>query len=313
MRKLGISLVLLVMFLLACNTAGVAELTAEVAPDAGAELKPDVANPTLVQTVTEAATLSLTPTRIPDLPDETWVIDASSDLISPDGEWAARAITLTNNSNLTRYSYLGIEKLDGTDRYVVEDLWGQGRGIPAKLIPLFWSKDGITLYYTHYSIPDGCTVPWFIGFGLDRVSITDRQPEQVLAAFEGKAFALSPDETLLAAEGDSGFFLRDLTTNTERTFELPTELGPGPIGNIVWSPDQVGALMSWGNYCSGGEAEHAILYIDWTTGEITTLIPPTTAAYIIIEWIEPDQAVVRDKDGTYWWLDPITGDVTPRE
>jgi len=242
---------------------------------------------------------------------ESFHVAEDRDFISPDGKWIVHTIVARDPQRSEDYTYLAVERTDGSEQFIIEENWSLDYFGPVWPEPYRWSNDGNSLYYIHNLIPDGCDTAWKNAWDLYRADLLSKTTEQLLPFAQGKSLALSPDETLLAYYGDDGLFLRDLKKHTDRHFDLPINFGVA--GNIVWSPDQSSALIVWGGYCTPDLPEHAIMRVDWALNRIVTLIEPTTDAYLIVSWEEMNRALIKDRLNRFFWIDPITGELTPRE
>lgn len=186
--------------------------------------------------------------------------------------------------------------------------WGLGYAIPQ---PLYWSHDGRYLYITNKPVPDGCAV-FVNGSDLRRVDLSDGSVREMMPAV-GLWLSLSPDETTLAyiGYGDRGLVIRDLATGTERE----TKLDPGKdyqAGHIIWSPDGTTIMLALAiRPCSTEWADStSIVRVDIATLEQVTLLQEDKRLLVPVEWATIDKVLLKDKEGSDWLMDAVTGQVT---
>jgi dipeptidyl aminopeptidase/acylaminoacyl peptidase len=256
---------------------------------------PVVARPTLA-----APPTSSQPTK-PSTTSETW------SATSPDGEWLAEGVRESQFEPCEYRTRLTVTSADGAVSWKV---WngvqncGLGSTDP---VPFHWSQDGSYLYFTNVPRPDGC-VQFVNGSDLHRVELATGQVTHLMPE-AGLWLALSPDETRLAyiAYGGRGLVIRDLASGSEREIKLPEG---AQAGHIVWSPDQRALLFTLDRGgCSGA---YSIERIEIQTLVQTILIGSDERQFITSSWPEPERATLIDKDGTAWWVDVITGQLTLR-
>jgi hypothetical protein len=243
-------------------------------------------------------------------------VDAAPDSVSPDGRWIARVYSAfpTNGESSDYYSSLIVERTDGSQRWVVIDRWqpwGLGYSMPR---PYRWSQDGGHFYWTNRVVPDGCGGLFANGNDLHRVDLADGGSEELVPDV-GWSIALSPDETLLAyAAYDSRLVIRDIATGDERSVEIAAP-GEGEFGSIAWAPDQSAvALTLASDYCGAPDGgTQGILRVDTATLGTVLLIEPNDQLFVTVDWPQIDRVLLRDRFDAFWWMDPVTGAVTPRE
>jgi hypothetical protein len=270
--------------------------------------------PTRTPAPAATPTTTIEPTASPGSgqPDDTKVLDTWSSL-SPDGLWRARGEALIPAVGADQYHLeLQIEKLDGDAVWSVLDEWSPfGLGYTL-LTPVRWSADGRYFYYTNRPVPDGCA-PFTNGSDLGRVDLSDGNATELVPPV-GLSLGLSPDASTLAyfGYGGRGLVLRDIASGEEwETGFTPTE--NAVAGAIVWSPD--GSALAFTvayDFCGPPAARtHSILRMEAETGAVTALIEPSSTLYTTAEWTVPGQVWLVDREGQFWSLDPVTGDVTP--
>jgi hypothetical protein len=241
-----------------------------------------------------------------------FVLDSWSSL-SPDGLWRARGEALIPAAGADQYHIeLQIERLGEDVVWTVLDEWvpfGLGYTLPT---PVRWSADGQCFYYTNRPVPDGCA-PFANGSDLQRVDLSDGSATELVPSV-GLSLGLSPDAGTLAyfGYGGRGLVLRDIASGEEReTGFTPAE--NAHAGAIVWSPD--GSALAFTvayDFCGPPEARtHSILRMEAATGATTTLIESSSTLYTTAGWTAARQVWLVDREGRFWSLDPVTGDVTP--
>ena len=254
---------------------------------------------------TRSATVTPQPTK-DTAGKETW---AST---SPDGKWIAEGFLEG------RYLADGVEKYhtqlkvasaDGTVEWIVVDemrTWGLGYTAPE---PFHWSRDGRYLYYTNLPRPDGCVL-FINGSDLHRVDLTDGSVTEIVPE-AGPVLSLSPDEKMLTyiSWGAGELVLRDLVSESERRVALPDVRG-GQTGNIVWSPDGAAImLVTAPDPCDS--QTRSIVRVDTQGLSSSVLVRDDDRLFTLIDWPEPARARLSDKVGNTWWLDAVTGQLTP--
>lgn len=235
---------------------------------------------------------------------------------SPDGKWMAltkAAFPKVGSAAVSYYTQLKVSQASGDTEWVVVNEWsewGLGYTVPQ---PLSWSLDGRYCYYTNRPVPDGCAV-FVNGLDLWKVDLSSGSVEQIMPP-SGLWLALSPDETMVAyiRYGGRALVIRDLSTGKERE----TQLDPGKpyqAGAITWSPDGAAILLTLAlQPCSGSWADStSIVHIDAASLEQTTAIREDRRLLTTVEWPTLDRALLKDKEGDYWWMDPVTNEVTKR-
>jgi hypothetical protein len=158
---------------------------------------------------------------------------------SPDGTWTAVGLLSfpkPNTNGQRAYVRLTIFREDATAHWRVIDGWQEiGLGFP-RPVPLRWSHDGRYFYFSHFVIPDGCSVFDDLS-DVQRVDLRDGSIAELLP-LSAMGLALAPDETRVAyvGYGDRGLILKDLAAGSEKEIKID----PGrnyEAGNLLWSPD----------------------------------------------------------------------------
>lgn len=243
---------------------------------------------------------------------------------SPDGQWWVR---FGNSDSVAAGEdetdlYPGGEKyrvqlrvgrVDGSQEWTVIDEWrnwGLGYDTP---VPLHWSADGASLYITNYPVPDGCAV-FVNGSDLWRLGLTDGGLTELMP-FASLSLALSPDETRLAfasygAGGPQQLVVHDLTSGVEQFVDIVYQPNV-QLGNLVWSADGTQVLLTVAHDPCLSSWRHSTVLVDLTTSSARTLVAEDARQLVVEEWPAGGPALLWDKDGSAWKLDPVTGEIEP--
>lgn len=206
---------------------------------------------------------------------------------------------------------LKVNSVDGAVEWVAVDEerdWGLGYTTPH---PFHWSSDGRYLYFTNLPVPDGCAL-FVNGSDLNRLDLTSGEVIQVVPEV-GLVLSLSPDESTLAYMGYGAtgeLTLRDLLNGSER--KVPLGVEGGRAGNIVWSPDHAALMLVTTMDVCDPQAQ-SIVHVDVLSLETTVLVENDPRLLTIVEWTGAERALLADKDGNPWSLDPATGELAPAE
>ncbi|MEJ2266500.1 MAG: hypothetical protein P8X95_23895 [Anaerolineales bacterium] len=272
-------------------------------------------SPTSQPSPTPATSPTAQPSPTPDLGA---MQSTTTSFTSPDEEWVmrvARALPLDDQGEL--YADYGHDRVevsssDGTRSWTVIEEWftlGLGLG---SYEPYRWTPDGQYLYITYVPVPDGCAL-FVNGTDLRKVDLGSGEVTQ-LAPPVGLNLSLSPDENTLAyiGYGDRGLVLRDLETGQERQADI-YQSGGEAAGDILWSPDGSALVLTLAHQpcTTNWAASTSILRVDLETLEVTPLIEQDKRLFTTMEWSQPDQVILKDKDGNLWTMDPGTGAVSP--
>lgn len=223
---------------------------------------------------------------------------------SPDEQWAAQLWTATRPDTGQVYTQFKVFKSGGSVEWVVIDKWTEdGLGFPWPAVA-HWSHDGRSMYVADYAFGDGCPVFHSISavreIDLETGQVTDIIP------YAGSALAFSSDETQLAY---GTFTVRDLITGLERYIPIePTSLSD--VGEIVWSPDGRAVMLTvLASELCANELRFSIVRVEADTLAQTTLVNADARQFFVVEWPASNRVVLRDKDGTTWWMDATTGEL----
>jgi hypothetical protein len=319
-----VPIVLLCVALIGCDAPGEPELTVEVTAepttDATIEVPPSTGeiSPTSTESPTVVPQPSHTPTHTgaptATVDPQSLYVDSWPDLLSPDGQWIAKAFSSfpMNNETGDYYMFLSVERTDGSQKWVIVDEWSNLRlGYPMPR-PLDWSQDGRYFYYTDYIVGDGCGSYLWNASNIMRVDLTDGSTGEWVPSIS-ESLAISPDDQFIAYLDNGNIVFREIATGEERTALIFDAWRDADIGAIVWSPDQSSVMITVSfSFCTR-ERIHSIIRIDVASLTHTVLIDHDAQGYETVDWPEQDRVLVKDKDDVECWLDPITGELTPRE
>jgi hypothetical protein len=328
-----VSIVLLCVALIGCDAPADAELTIEATFEPSLEptdarVVTDEPSPIITNTPTATPEPSATPTpdglptATPDFGSlEGWTVSESRDFTSLDGDWVVHSIFAYALDVYPDYhSYLSVEKLDGSVTWVAEDRWELFAFGYMWAVPYRWSNDGKDLYYTHLSVSDGCHFFPSAGWDLFRLNLATGEIISLIDPvyeWKQKGVALSPDETLVAAFAADpvGFIVYDIARKERKEFPLPEGIAGWPHGKIVWAPDQSSLMFTSIQFanCAEPNASHSIVRIDRESKKVTIVIDNSKMLLTTVDWPEQDRVLLEDDNGREWWLDPITGDLTPHD
>jgi Tol biopolymer transport system component len=236
----------------------------------------------------------------------------SSSSQSPDGLWIAESrlsYVMDGDSAQGYDTELLVSRADGSAAWtLVDTVQNAGLGYTVPEI-VRWTPDGQQVYFTNRAVPDGCGL-FVNGSDLFRADLSTGEVVELMPSL-ARALSLSPDETSVAYfpwGPEPDLVLRDLGNGSE--IYLSWEISFNNPGNIVWSPDGQDLLLTLSaDTCLPGWA-HTIVRVNTTSMTPTVLIENDQRQFTIIEWTEPERALLQDKDGRSWWLDTTTGEVT---
>jgi hypothetical protein len=287
-----------------------------------------IATPTLLPAVTSTASPTLTPmpspTLIPTLtpvPTPEVIVAIEAPYTSPSGRWSAIVMEGFFDGD-QRSAILKVVSDDGDIAWIAEtitttDIWDQFEWA----IPFAWSQSEGYLYFTHHVRGDGCSPP-MNGSDLYRLDLRNGEVVELVPRI-GRWLALSPDESTLAYlsfERERGLVIRDLASGSERSTQLFIEEPDAAEGivftsHLLWSPDgQTLVLTADIDTCQHPDLlSTSIVRIDVDTLAQTTLVQEDKRWLTTVGWSDLGRVLVKDKNGQYWWMDPITGMVTASE
>lgn len=253
-----------------------------------------------------------------DTPSPTAAVTADNtwQATSPDGQWIAEGSMVGPYLDGDQEKYrtrLTVHSRDGRVTWPIidqESNYGLGYVIP---VVLHWSADGLHLYITHQPVPDGCAL-FVNGSDLLRANLSKGSVTELVPAV-GSSLALSPDETQLAYVGwgaDVALVVQPLGGGDSVRVPLVTGGDTVQAGNITWSPDGQSLLLTIAfNPCQEGQWTQSIVRIDLAPVSQTTLVDRDARRLDTVAWTDPARAQLRDAAGNDWWLDVVTGEVTP--
>jgi hypothetical protein len=233
---------------------------------------------------------------------------------SPDGLWVARIVAAypPKGSNADEYHvWLRIDPYsDRSKGWIVVDEWlNIGLGMTTPTV-MRWTEDGAALFIADTGVPDGCGPRFFMN-----VRRFDLQAEQVIPLDE-KLFgtlSVSPNgSTLVEFSQNAGLVIHDLTGGgtLEVVFEQPD--GDWWPGGIIWSPDGRDFLFDMRiNPCgTQEEATSSIWRVELEDHEASLLIQDDAQQLSLKSWPEACLAQTIDFEGSVWWLNPCSGELS---
>jgi hypothetical protein len=335
-----VPIVLLSVALIGCDAPADPKLTVEITVEPTLEATFEAPASTLTRTPsptmpiaprTPKATRTPLPpfgtlTSTPDFhtPDH-WTVAEREDFPSPSGEWMVHSIYADNSSDqMQSYYRVVAERTDGSQMWLLEENWlGSGFGLNG-VAPVLWSQDEQYLYFKHTGFGDGCGPYFSNGYDMLRLDLSDGTVETVVYGL--MAYAFSPDESLLAYissdQRNRGYIaIRELASGNDQyaAFELYRDFPNA--GSIVWVPDQSAVVfVSISGRCGDPVQPFSIIRVDYPAMQSIILIDKSPVGYVPVEWDQPDRILLRvfgvgESFGwtdNHWWLDPITGKLTPR-
>lgn len=225
--------------------------------------------------------------------------------------------------NDQRSAVLKVVSDDGDITWIAEtitmtDIWGGFEWA----IPFAWSQNDDYLYFTHHKRGDGCSPP-MNGSDLYRLDLRNGEVVELVPRL-GRWLALSPDESALAYlswyDREERLVIRNLAAGDERSTRLFVEEQYAPeiivfTSHLLWSPDgQALVLTAEIDTCQHPDLlSTSIVRVDVKTLAQTTLVYEDKRWLTTVAWPDPNRVLLKDKNGQYWWMDPITGAVMARE
>lgn len=266
--------------------------------------------PTATETpaLTETPTPTPTPTEIP-LPTATLApFELSESSTSPDGEWTASVLQRWLSQSEIQQVLKVTSNTTATIEWVAEDTVQEDSLAYHWPIPLYWSTNHPSLYFSHQYSGDGCfTAQDFRGSDLWRLNLDTGEVEQ-LAPKVGYWLAVSPDERTLAylAYSQGGLVLRDLTSGYERQtgFDMDAQYPDVLVykSNLLWSPDGNSLLLTAEIGACSGDLMYSIVMVDAETLSQTTLLSEDTRLLKTVAWTEAERVSLLDNNNAEWWL-----------
>ena len=237
--------------------------------------------------------------------------------VSPDGLWEAVTESVIQANGSGETVTLVVRSLADSRAWVVETLSEPWRVVAAPW-PLYWSRDGHTLYITHRVIrADGCFGPESSN-GTDLLAWDERTgTARIILEESGGWLALSPDEQMLAyvTSWPSRLVLRDVVSGEDRAVgtELFTEdQTPATLTDLIWSPDQERIASTARLQSCGDEAaeQRAILVFDVQELE-QRVVWQGDQSFHISGWNGDNCLTLVDETGEAWQLEIATGVLAP--
>jgi hypothetical protein len=334
-----VPIVLLCVVVIGCDASGepepTVEITAEPTTDATIEAPTLTMQPS--STSMQVAPRTPKPTRTPLTPFGTltptpdfrmlagWTISEREDFPSPSGEWVVHSLYADSGDQMQSYYHVTAERSDGSQSWLLEENWlGSGFGLSG-VAPVLWSQNEQYLYFKHSGMGDGCAPYFSNGYDMLRLDLSDGTVQKTVHGMI--AYAFSPDEELIAYISwdplQRGYLaIRKLASGDEQYAAFEVFRDFPNAGSIVWAPDQSAVVfVSITGRCGDPVQPFSIIRVDYPLMQSTIVIDKSPTGYVPVEWNEPDRVLLRgfgvgESFGwtdDYWWLDPITGDLTPRE
>jgi hypothetical protein len=265
------------------------------------------------------ATIALTPmptdTVTPSPTPTTWIVVTS---VSPDGNWVATSSqgVLEDTQQLS-----AVLQVNSTDQKWIADIvternsWG---GLD-KPIPLSWTTDGQFLFFTYLTPSDGCVLPGN-GWHVYRLNLTTGLVEEITTN-SGYWYAPSPNGQYLAYTSHiwpgSRIVLLDIESRTEQEIHLALESIHPDISynSLMWSPENNALLVTADvGECASQTPLYFLIHINLDTLDQTILFDQQVGnVYRMIEWPEPEKALLQLSRGELVWVNTLTGELTPAE
>ena len=254
-----------------------------------------------------------TPTKLSPTPDLSQIPHDTLQWVSPDGQWQVETvIAVPTSAEANRaadqyYRRVTLADSTGDHHYTIQEGWSPW-GLGATTPQVWrWSHDGSSVLLVDLGIPDGCSAYGY-SENLRRVSLSTGEVVEVAPDVHG-AFALSPDETLLAYFSGSQLIMRDLRNSQETQVPFGAEQSGWSAGDIVWSPDGSALAFSSIQDPCGGKAA-GIFYLDRSSNLLEPLVV-NDRLFHLLDWPDPNRIRLVDEAGSHWWLDIENGQITP--
>ena len=233
-------------------------------------------------------------------------------LPSPDGKWIAQGTEKYPTTGGEYFRGLKVVSQDGIVEWILVDKWEEwllGYPLPR---PLRWSPDSRYFYFTTMFVPDGCGL-FINGSDVQQLDVTTGRLTELVPRVSS-ALSLSPDTTMLAyiTEGPA-LVLRHLATGAEQQIRLDVP-ADSPAGSIVWSPDGNAIMLTTAvSPCGPPDWAQSVIRVDVTALSQTTILDDDKRLLQTVEWPEAEKVLLQDWNGNFWWLNPTTGELTPKE
>jgi hypothetical protein len=186
-------------------------------------------------------------------------------------------------------------------------------------VPLSWSNDERFFFFTYSRGADGCFPPGN-GWKVFRLDLATGMVKEV-PTDAGYWYVPSSDGLRLAyvfnkGAGLHGIRLLYIETGAEQEIQLDfASLHENiALSNLTWSPNNNGLLViATVDVCLMSESLGSLLYIDLETLQQITLLEGYGELKRILEWTEPEKALLEFYDGRIMWVNTLTGELTPAE
>ncbi|RPI83628.1 MAG: hypothetical protein EHM41_15465 [Chloroflexi bacterium] len=195
--------------------------------------------------------------------------------------------------------------------WVLMEEWQEGGlGYPMPNL-LGWSADGKFMYFYDLIIPDGCSPPGGFQRDLRQVDLMTGEIRPIPIELTG-GLSLSPDTSRVSyyrwEEREVGVYTFASGEEQRFPFDIPDNMSDWYAGDFTWSPEGESVLfvIQYGDTCfPTGSSIHRV---DISTGEVITLVEEDGRLVDIVEWSQPERALITI-NGEEWWLDTETGEV----
>jgi hypothetical protein len=256
-----------------------------------------------------------TDTETPLPTPTTWIVVTS---VSPDGNWIATSSEgiFEDTQQLSAVLQVSSTYYQWTaDIVTKQNSWG---GLD-KPIPLSWTTDGQFLFFTYLTPSDGCVLPGN-GWHVYRLNLTTGLVEEITTN-SGYWYAPSPNGQYLAYTSSiwpgSRVVLLDIESHTEQEIHLALESIYPDISynSLMWSPENNALLITADvGACASLTPLYFLIRMDIETLEQIVLFDQQIGrVYRMIEWPEPEKALLELSHGEIMWVNTLTGELTPAE
>jgi hypothetical protein len=269
--------------------------------------------------------VTMGPGGTPITPDyHDWDITAENRMMSPDGKWTAHLQYSTSPEGYIYYQYFAIEDSTGKPVFVIEDGLSVAEAGPYSYVLYQWSADSLHFYYRNLATFDACTPTERIsdridGFGLMRVDMPSPPLDASVTTIldYNTNPVLSPDETLVAYADGFGMHIKNLiNVSDDQEIDVPSYFNSDSdtLGDIVWSASESSVMLRLvRNACDPSLSSVELLRADLWNGQVAVVSAGDPRQFVIMAWPEPSRVLLRDKDNQFWYINPVTGEITPRD
>jgi len=239
-------------------------------------------------------------------------------LDSPDTQW--RVLRCYDDEANRSYS-LEILKADNSRHTSIEYVPDDHQWLESFFIPVEWAIDSSSLFF---SISPQCCIPpdlqYFDGAGLFRVWIETGRIEQLLPAESLHSFALSDDQSNLAAICiDCGepleLVILDIEGRRQMRIELPALYTSA--GSIVWYYDGSKLAFAMAQFSGMEEPASAegtaLAVVDLVGRNLLLVAENDPRIKRPIRWHDDTHVLSRSADRREWQINVLTGEILPAE